>query len=363
LAAAIFLFGFSYLYGYAGSTRYADIYARFATDLGPDGRGTLPALAIIGTVMVLVGISYKIAAVPLHFYTPDVYQGAATPVTAFLAFAPKVAGFVALIGVLGLTGYRFAFAAADLAGPSRVFMALLTVMAVLTMTVGNTLALLQRNVKRMLAYSSIAHSGYMLIGLVAGPILPGQAASGDGIHATLFYLGSYALMNLGAFAVLVYLQGKNDTGEELDDLAGVAKDHPAAAFAMTLCLLSLIGMPLTIGFWGKFYLIQAVLTKGHTWLAVITVLNAAVAAAYYLRVVASMYLRDAWSPFITRPTWAPRLAAIACAVAVVMLGVLPTPLLTLSNVMPAAAKAPERPVAQAPVTARTTMPPSLAAQN
>lgn len=335
LAAAVYLFGFSYLYGYAGSTRFVDIAAKFAVDMGPTG--TLPMLGLIGLLMVIVGVAYKIAAVPLHFYTPDVYQGAATPVTAFLAFAPKAAGMVAIIAVVGLTGFHWN--ALPLGGvhnghlsSAQTLQILLTVMSVLTMTVGNVLALLQRNVKRMLAYSSIAHSGYMLVGLVAGP----GTGAGDGIHATLFYLGAYAIMNLGAFAVLVYFQGKSDTGEELDDLAGIAKEHPAAAFALAICFLSLIGMPLTIGFWGKFYLIQAALMNGHSILAVIMVLNAAVAAAYYLRVIAALYLRDPWSPFTVRTTLAPRLAATVCTVGVIFFGVMPTPLLVSSMTSTAA---------------------------
>lgn len=330
LSAAVYLFGFSYLYGYAGSTRFADIAAVFARDLAP-GQTATPYIALIGLVMVAMGIAYKIAAVPLHFYTPDVYQGAATPVTAFLAFAPKAAGMISIINIIGLTGWQFMSTSPTGAmvmnhNIGRALMVLLSVMAILTMTVGNVLALLQRNIKRMLAYSSIAHSGYMLVGLAAGPG-GGEGGTVDGLTATLFYLGAYAVMNLGAFAVLVYLQGKSEAGEELDDVAGVAKEHPAAALALALCLFSLIGMPLTIGFWGKLYLIQAALAHGHKFLAIITVINAAIAAAYYLRVVAAMYLREAWNPFATRTSWALRLAATALAVAVIALGIMPQRLL------------------------------------
>jgi len=320
LAAAIYLFGFSYLYGYAGSTRYLDIMNQFSADLAG---GRVPIIGLIGLLLVLIGVSYKIAAVPLHFYTPDVYQGAATPVTAFLAFAPKAAGVVALITILALTGFHFDPTAGTL---GRAILAVLSVMAAVTMTLGNVLALLQRNIKRMLAYSSIAHSGYMLVGLVAGPG-DGLNPMSNGIHATLFYLGAYSLMNLGAFAVLIYLQGKSDAGEDLDDLAGVSKEHPAAAFAMAICLFSLIGMPLTVGFLGKFYIVTAALANHHTALAVIVVINAAIAAAYYLRVIAAMYLRDAWNPFSVRKAVAPRLAATFCAIAVIFFGVVPAALL------------------------------------
>lgn len=331
LSAAIYLFGFSYLYGYAGSTRFDVIATQFKLDLGTAGIHGVPMIAIIGLLMVIVGVAYKIAAVPLHFYTPDVYQGAATPVTAYLAYGPKAAGFVAIISTLSLTQ----FGASDRLNDqtANAIYALLTVMAVLTMSVGNVLALLQRNIKRTLAYSSIAHSGYMLVGLVAAVRINGAPASAtlDGLSATYFYLGSYAVMNLGAFAVLIYLQGKAGAGEEMDDIAGVAKTHPVAAIALTICLLSLIGMPFTIGFLGKLYIIKAAFASGHPGLAVITVVNAAVAAAYYLKIIAAMYLRDAWNPFTVRTSAAPRVAATICTVTVILLGILPFPLLNLTQ--------------------------------
>jgi len=339
LAAAIYLFGFSYLYGYAGTTRFEGIAARFAADLHAvtlDPTHTVPMLAVIGLLLVVIGVAYKIAAVPLHFYTPDVYQGAATPVTAFLAFAPKAAGFVAIISVLNLTGWNFSVQGSGMLGVSLT--ALLTIMAVLTMTLGNVLALLQRNVKRMLAYSSIAHSGYMLAGLAVGRGMgaDGYSSARDGVSATLFYLGAYSIMNLGAFAVLIYMQGKTDAAEEVDDLAGIAKVHPVASFAMMICMFSLIGMPGTIGFFGKLYIVQTILASGHTTLAVVLMLNAAIAAAYYLRVVAAMYLRDMWTPFLVRRIMAPRIAATLCTIGVVLFGLLPGPLLRASSYRQAA---------------------------
>jgi NADH-quinone oxidoreductase subunit N len=270
--------------------------------------------------MVLVGVSYKMAAVPLHFYAPDVYQGAATPVTAFLAFAPKAAGLVAIIQVLGLFGFNYA----QFGRSGEAIVTLLTVMAVLTMTVGNVLALLQRNIKRMFAYSSIAHSGYMLVGVVVGAQM--YAAGSSGVSAAMFYLGAYAIMNLGAFAVLIYLQGKADAGEDIDDIAGVSKEHPAAALAMAVCLFSLIGMPGTVGFIGKLKIVQAALGTNHGWLAIIVVINAAIGAAYYLRIIAAMYLRDVWNPFAVRTEFPQRFAGIVCTLAVLVFGILPMPL-------------------------------------
>ncbi len=324
LAAAIFLFGFSYLYGFAGDTRLASIGTTLMTAINAH---EVPPLATIGIALAIIGIAYKIAAVPMHFYAADVYQGAATPVTAFLAFAPKAAGFVALIQILGLTQWEFP----GLGGQSLI--AMLTVLAVLTMTVGNTLALMQRNIKRILAYSSIAHTGYMLVGLVVGPTLNGGDASRDGIAATLFYLVSYAVVNLGVFACLIYLQGKPDSAEEVEDLSGISKAHPWTALGMTICLLSLIGMPLTFGFWGKLYLIQSAFSAGHSWLAIIMVINAAIAAAYYLRIIAAMYLRDPWLPIVPRKSIPVGIAAVTCSVGVILLGVFPQFILQWTRVL------------------------------
>jgi NADH-quinone oxidoreductase subunit N len=336
LSAAIYLFGFSYIYGATGSTRYVDIHAWFATH-------DISRLALIGLLMVIVGVSYKIAAVPLHFYAPDVYQGAATPVTAFLAFAPKAAGLIAIASVLSFIDFNYTT-------PSgRAVLSLLLVISVLTMTVGNVMALLQRNIKRIFAYSSIAHSGYMLIGFIA--MSRDAQAGNNGVSATFFYLTSYALMNLGAFAVLIYLQGKADAAEDLDDLAGIAKGNPLPALLMAICLFSLIGMPLTMGFLGKFYLIQQALVTGHTVLAVITVINAAIAAAYYLRIIAAMYLREPLYPFATRTALPIKVTALVCAIAVVLFFFRPGDILTLNSAQPHAVPAAAVP-ARSPTAAR-----------
>ncbi len=318
LSAAIYLFGFSYLYGFSGSTDFDKISAAFAAS------PQLPYVVIIGLLTVVIGIAYKIAAVPLHYYAPDVYQGTATPVTAFLSFAPKAAGFIALILIFNLTGWKLSH------GAARAVPDLLMVMAVLSMTIGNVLALLQRNIKRMLAYSSISHSGYMLVGLVAGPLLISQSAT-NGVSAMLFYLGAYSIMTVGAFAVLVYLQGKLDAAEDLDDIAGVAAEHPLAAACMAVCMLSLIGMPFTVGFLGKLFIVEAAFSSGHGILAVIVMINAAIAAAYYLSIITSMYLRDPWTPFnVRRPGTIQFSAAIAAAL-VILLGIFPSALMSISR--------------------------------
>jgi NADH-quinone oxidoreductase subunit N len=316
MAAAIMLFGFSYLYGTTGMTRLSEI----RTLLNPAGAvpGTeaphdLTPWQMLAVCMLLAGFAFKIAAVPLHTYVGDVYQGAATPVTAFLAFVPKTSGFVAIVKILSAVGGN------DWSVPHEI-VTLLVILAGLTMTVGNALGLLQQNVKRVLAYSSIAHSGYMLVGIAA------LVAAGDpslnlahrqeiqraALSGVLFYLAAYGIMNSGAFGVLMLLPPREhayDRGdgtrvmpehlpatsaETYEDIAGVGRRHIGMAFGMAVCCFSLIGMPLTVGFFGKLYLVQPALnvgTRQMNWLVVITMVNAAIGAAYYLRIIATMFLR------------------------------------------------------------------------
>src|SRR5690606_7497355 len=230
--------------------------------------GEIPAMSpwmLFGVVVLLLGLAFKIAAFPMHFYAGDVYQGAATPVTAFLAFTPKTAGFVAIIKVLFVVGGGVWLT-------SQTLVNLLMVLAVLTMTIGNVLGLLQYNVKRVLAYSSIAHSGYMLVGLAAllyathAPALqPDQVAAVqlDALRGVLFYLAAYGITNAGAFGVLMLLPAREladgaaqgTSAETYDDIAGTGRTRPALGLAMAVACLSLTGLPLTIGFFGKFYLI------------------------------------------------------------------------------------------------------------
>lgn len=270
LAAAVFLYGFTLIYGATGSTNLGAI-TRIATE--QVSHGGISPLLVTGIVLAIVGIAFKIAAVPMHFYVADVYQGAATPVTAFLAFVPKLAGFVALILILNLTrGHT----------PQAVTW-LLWAMAALTMTFGNVLGLLQTNVKRVLAYSSIAHSGYMLMGLLA----MGGHRSGEA--AILFYIVGYALATLGAFAVLGCLETDGDESQDYSHLAGLARRSPALAATMLLSVLSLIGLPLLVGFLGKVYLFTSAIDHGYVCLVVIAVLNSAIGAVYYLRIAAACY--------------------------------------------------------------------------
>ncbi len=282
MSVALMLFGFSYLFGSTGQINMPRIGAVLQQSIS--STGNLAAWQKMGLLLVILGLAFKMAAFPLHFYAGDVYEGAATPVTAFLAFVPKTAGFVALIKILAMAG------GADFALLPKQFVWLLWALAALSMTVGNVLGLLQRNVKRVLAYSSIAHTGYMLVGMAALASMGAIALSG-----VLFYLAAYGVMNTAAFGVLMLLPSRDGAGsaETLDDLAGQGRRHVGLGLAMAVACFSLIGIPLTVGFAGKVFLIVPALRGGMTILVVVLVLNAAISAAYYLRIVASMFLRPA----------------------------------------------------------------------
>jgi len=287
MSAAVMLFGFSYLYGTTGSTSLDVIASRFAEFSHP-GRVDLTEWQLLAVLMLIAGFAFKIAAVPLHVYAGDVYQGAATPVTAFLAFVPKTSGFVALIKVL------LAIGANTWAVPDTV-VKLLWILAALTMTFGNVLGLLQFNVKRVLAYSSVAHTGYMLVGLTALVSTSDPNIQTESLQGVLFYLAAYGIMNAGAFGVLLLIPSRLNrpatSAETYEDLAGQGRRHVGLGLAMAVACFSLTGLPLTIGFFGKLYLIKPALHAGLNGLVIILVINAAISAAYYLRIVASMFLR------------------------------------------------------------------------
>lgn len=310
MAAAIFLYGFTLIYGATGQTEFAAIRAAVTS-----GGGHMSPLLLTGLVLAIVGIAFKIAAVPMHFYVADVYQGATTPVTAFLAFVPKTAGFVSIILLLSLVPQPL----------PPVISWLLWGMAAATMTVGNVLGLLQTNVKRVLAYSSIAHTGYMLVGLLA--LTPfSDDALGNGTAAVLFYLIAYGLATIGAFAVLGSLQTAGQEAQEYDDIAGLARRHPALAGIMLVCVLSLIGLPPMVGFLGKIYLFGSAIAHsgGHPeyiWLVVLAVLNSAVSAVYYLRIAAACFFGETAPQTSALPGTARPLGAAIAAVAAITLGV------------------------------------------
>jgi NADH-quinone oxidoreductase subunit N len=289
MSAAVFVYGFALIYGATGYTDFANI--RAALEGGQ--QVSLPLLTL-GVVLSVLGISFKIAAVPMQFYAADVYEGAETSITAFLAFVPKTAGFAALILLFALIGWPLS----DYQhGEALIY--LLWGLAAVTMTFGNVLALLQNNVKRVLAYSSIAHSGYLLVGLIAGTGAAGAGSLSNGIAAMLFYLIAYGLGTIAAFAVLGCLHEDGDEAQSFDAISGLARRRPGLAGVLLLSMLSLIGLPPLIGFFGKIYLIGSVFEAGFNVLVVILVLNSAVSAAYYLRIASVAFFgrpRDTVEP-------------------------------------------------------------------
>jgi len=334
-SAGLMLFGFSYLYGLAGTTNLTAIVDWLDANTGaPNAKVDVLGLPLVAILLVVAGLGFKITAVPFHFYAPDVYQGAPTAAVGLLAFVPKVAGFVAMMRLLGL------FApVTDLVSVLPLQLPLLLwILAAVTMTLGNILALLQDNVKRMLAYSSVAHAGYMLIGLAVAPKLVGDAAVG-GTEAVVFYLMSYGLMTIGAFAVIAWLSTRDRPVELIDDLSGVGRSHPLTGLAFVVFLFSLIGIPLTAGFMGKLLIFLGALQvpynpgdetqlnqyRLYATLVVLGAINAAIGGYYYLRVIGVMYLRDAIKPLpAKRP--APVVLTIAvCAVLTIVGGVYPNP--------------------------------------
>ena len=304
-SSAFFLYGVALLYGASGSTWLARIAPAVSAP------GARP-LALLGAALLLVGFGFKVASVPFHMWVPDVYEGAPTTVTAFMSAGVKAAAFGAFLRV-------FLF---PLSALSEQWRPAVAVLAVVTMIAGNLGALAQSNLKRMLAYSSIAHAGYLLAATVAAPPVAAQAV--------LFYLVAYAAVNLGGFGALAALaDGEGREPVSLDDVAGLAERRPVLAAALTLFLVSLTGVPVSAGFVGKFYLFNAAVSGGYAVLAVIGVLMSVVSAYYYLRVVVAMYMRDA----VAADTWAPvtgtTSVALALAAGVVFgLGVYPGPVLT-----------------------------------
>jgi NADH-quinone oxidoreductase subunit N len=307
-ASGFFLYGIALLYGATGTTNLG----RLGAALAVPGAARDP-MVLAGLALLLVGFGFKTSAVPFHQWTPDVYQGAPTTVAAFIATGSKAAAFGALVRVL--------LAMRPLEADWTVALWLL---AAVTMTVGNVVALAQANVKRLLAYSSIAHVGYMLVGLAAG--------LDPGAPAVLFYLGVYAVASVGAFGTILLLEREGEEAVDLAAYGGLAGRHPVLALGFTVFLLALIGMPPTAGFVGKFYLFSAAIQRGFVWLAVIAVLNSVMAAYYYLRLIVYMYMRDAeGAPTTARVTPAASLALLASAWVTLQLGLWPGPVLAIAQ--------------------------------
>jgi NADH-quinone oxidoreductase subunit N len=297
-ATAFFLYGVALAFGATGSTNiYAVAHGLETT--------TTPALAFTALALIIIGLGFKVSAAPFHVWTPDVYQGAPAPVVGLMSTAPKAAAFAVLLRITftGFPTYQHRWAI------------LLWVLAALSMTIGNLGALLQRDVKRMLAYSSIAHAGYLMVAFTAFPF--------DGISAACFYTATYAAMNVGAFAVVTQIAGYDERARTIDDFTGLGQKRPYLAALLGFFLLSLIGIPFTGGFFGKFYVFSAAIHGGNVWLAVIGLLNSGVACFYYLRLLAAVYTRPGSES--TRLNQLRRIsvpAAIGIALAAVATGVL-----------------------------------------
>jgi len=310
-ATAFFLYGIAWIYGITGSTNLGEIrLALLNKDLGLN-------MALVGTAAALmfVGLAFKVSAAPFQVWAPDVYQGAPAPVSAFMSAGPKAAAFAILMRIF-VTAFG---PIADRWEPYLWFSALLT------MVIGNFAALTQSNIKRLLAYSSIAHAGYVLVAITA--------RSEIGTAAAMFYLAAYAFMNIGAFAVVTYFARQGERYVNVDDLGGLGFRRPMVAAMLTIFLLSMIGVPLTGGFFGKFYIFKAALDSNLIWLTVLGLLNSAVAAYYYLRIIVVMYMHESTdaSAEVGPVSAGLKLTMWASALGTVVLGIFPTLLLNFAG--------------------------------
>ena len=299
-ASGFFLYGIALIYGGAGTTSIPQIASALTVD-------AKSPLLLAGMFLLVVGFGFKVALVPFHQWAPDVYEGAPTSIAAFISAGPKAAGFAAFLRIF----------LEALQSIQSEWIVVVTILAALTMTVGNLVAIAQRNIKRMLAYSSIAHAGYVLVGLAA--------ANKDGISSAMFYLFVYCVMNIGAFGVVILARTEDGESLMISDYAGLGFKKPLLALFMTLMLLSLAGFPPTAGFVGKFYIFRSAVESGQIWLVIIGAINTAISAFYYLRVVVAMYMREpeAELDFLAYP----RLLIVALTVAaigVVLIGILPS---------------------------------------
>lgn len=309
-ASALLLYGISLVYGLTGTTDIRGV----ASYISANGLAGNPALTL-SLLLFVAAFGFKIAAAPFHMWAPDVYEGAPTSITAFMSVGPKAAGFAVLARV-----FLISF---QLLQPQWTMV--LVPMAVLTMAVGNIAALAQTNIKRMLAYSSIAHAGYALLGLIAG----GAA----GVASMMSYLLIYAFMNIGAFAIIIMLRTEGFGGENISDYEGLAKQHPLASALMLIFMFSLTGIPPTAGFVGKFYLFMAAVNAGYVWLVVLAVIFSAISAFFYLRVVMYMYMREPRREVELAASPALGVALTLSTLGVLVIGVLPGRLLDFARLV------------------------------
>lgn len=309
-ASAVFLYGAALVYGATGTTSLPEIMKQVQA-----GGANSPGLLMVGAALLLVGLGFKVSAVPFHMWTPDVYQGAPTSVTAWMSVAVKVAGLAALLRV-----FLIAFP-----GMAENLRPILWGIAALTMIVGNLLAIVQNNIKRLLAYSSIAHVGYLLMAFV--PYGNGEVV-GDAVAAALFYLLGYGLTSFAAWGVVIAAEKSEGKGLDLDDYAGLGRKYPWLGLAMGVAMFSFAGIPLTLGFWGKFYIFQAVINGGDIGLALIGLLTSLFSAYYYLRILVVMFMRQG-DPEVRQDSWL-SLVTVASAAAVVLLAFIPGTLFNMA---------------------------------
>ncbi|HEX3682561.1 MAG TPA: NADH-quinone oxidoreductase subunit N [Bryobacteraceae bacterium] len=309
-ATAFLLYGIAWIYGSVGSTNLEEIRRALEQAHRPS------LIAGLAAALIFVGLAFKVSVAPFQMWAPDVYQGAAAPVSAFMSAAPKAAAF-AVFFRLFMTSFR--------AMDAR-WIPLVWGCALLSMIVGNFAALVQTNVKRLLGYSSIAHAGYILVALTA--------ASDVGVSAAMFYLASYALMNIGAFAVVSHIAARHERYVRIDDLAGLARREPATAALLAVFVFSLIGVPLTGGFFAKFYVFRAALDSHLVWLTLLGLINSAIAAYYYLKIIVAIYMRDPGTAIaeLPPPSTSLRVAIWASAIGTLILGIFPSTLLSFASI-------------------------------
>ena len=306
------------IFGFTGKTQLGEI-ARVLQAMSPQALLASPAL-LIGIVLLIAGFGFKIAAVPFQLWVPDVYEGAPTPVTAYLSVASKAAGFAIILRVF--------FSAFDISSLSLNWGMIFAVLSVFSMIIGNVVAIPQTNIKRMLGYSSIAQAGYLMVGLATLGFAPASVTSGQ--SGIIFFLATYAFTNLGAFIAIIAISGKLDS-DLIADYTGMGRRAPLLALALTLCLISLIGMPPAAGFMAKFYIFRAAVDNYLLWLVIIAVLNSVISAYYYLRVVKVMWLGKPTSDEKVPSSGAPRLALFLCCLGVLVLGIIPGLLMRLAE--------------------------------
>jgi NADH-quinone oxidoreductase subunit N len=320
IASAVLLYGMALVFGFTGQTQLGAI-AKSIQSMSLTSLTTSPAL-LMGIVMLIAGFGFKIAAVPFQMWVPDVYEGAPTTITAYLSVGSKAAGFAIILRV-------FFSAFGTPVWLSANWGMIFAVLAIISMIIGNVVAIPQTNFKRMLGYSSIAQAGYLMVGLATLGITSSSDIAGQ--SGVLFFLASYALTNLGAFIAVIAISNKINS-DDIADFSGMGKRAPLLALALTLCLVSLIGMPPAAGFMAKFYLFRAAVLNGLLWLVIIAVLNSVISAYYYLRVVKVMWLGEPASTEKVPSSGAPRLALFICCLGVLLLGIIPGLLMRLAEV-------------------------------